>query len=75
MRHITLRLYISYRQYATVVTVYIHGLSRALLPPHLAGVLLKGNGLQVLAPQILALTLFATAVITLAVVKFQRKLE
>jgi ABC-2 type transport system permease protein len=41
----------------------------------LRGVLLKGNGLQILAPQILALIGFATAVLTLAVVRFRRRLD
>ncbi|MBN1653515.1 MAG: ABC transporter permease [Deltaproteobacteria bacterium] len=41
----------------------------------LRGVLLKGNGLQILAPQLLALTGFAVAVLALAVAKFRRRLD
>lgn len=40
----------------------------------LRGVMLKGNGLDVLAFQVLALGLFAVAVLALAVVKFRRRL-
>ena len=41
----------------------------------LRGVLLKGNGLSVLAPDILALALFAVAALALAVWRFRRRLE
>ena len=40
----------------------------------LRGVLLKGNGLDVLAPEVLALAAFALVVLTLAVKKFRRRL-
>jgi ABC-2 type transport system permease protein len=41
----------------------------------LRGILLKGNGLEVLAPQFFALIAFATIVLTLAVIKFRRRLD
>lgn len=41
----------------------------------LRGVMLKGNGPSVLAPQISALAVFALAVLALAVVKFRRRLD
>jgi ABC-2 type transport system permease protein len=40
----------------------------------LRGVLLKGNGIDVLWPDLLALTLFAVAIVTLATRRFERKL-
>jgi ABC-2 type transport system permease protein len=40
----------------------------------LRGVLLKGNGLQVIAPQLLALAGFGAAVLALAVARFRRRL-
>ncbi len=41
----------------------------------LRGVFLKGNGLAVLAPQVLALAAFATLVLVIAVRRFRRRLE
>jgi ABC-2 type transport system permease protein len=41
----------------------------------LRGVFLKGNGIAVLAPQILALLGFAVAVLAVAVARFRRRLE
>ncbi|MFC1642602.1 ABC transporter permease [Myxococcota bacterium] len=40
----------------------------------LRGVLLKGNGLDVLWPQFLALSLFAVAMLTISTARFQRRL-
>lgn len=40
----------------------------------LRGVLLKGNGVAVLAPQLLALAAFATGLLVLAIVRFRRRL-
>jgi len=40
----------------------------------LRGVLLKGNGVDVLAPEILALTGFAAALLAAAVLSFRRRL-
>jgi len=40
----------------------------------LRGVLLKGNGIDVLWPDLLAMTLFAVAIVTLATRRFERKL-
>ena len=41
----------------------------------LRGVLLKGNGLHVLAGDVLALALFAAAMLAFAVLRFRRRLE
>ncbi|NPC86824.1 ABC transporter permease, partial [Pyxidicoccus fallax] len=41
----------------------------------LRGVLLRGNGLDVLWPQLVALTLFAALMLTLATRRFQRRLD
>jgi len=40
----------------------------------LRGVLLKGNGLDVLWPDVLAMAIFAVAIVTLATRRFERKL-
>jgi len=40
----------------------------------LRGVLLKGNGLDVLWPDVLAMAIFAVAIVTLATRRFQRRL-
>jgi ABC-2 type transport system permease protein len=41
----------------------------------LRGTLLKGNGVSVLAPELLALAGFAVVVIALSVLKFRRRLD
>jgi ABC-2 type transport system permease protein len=40
----------------------------------LRGVLLKGNGLDVLWPDLLAMAIFTTAILALATARFQRRL-
>ena len=40
----------------------------------LRGILLKGNGLDVLWPDLLALAIFATVIVGLATARFQRRI-
>jgi ABC-2 type transport system permease protein len=39
------------------------------------GIVLKGNSLDILMPQVIALTVFGTAILTLAIVRFRKRLE
>lgn len=39
------------------------------------GIVLKGNGMDILLPQVLALAVFGTVILTLAVVRFRKRLE
>jgi len=39
------------------------------------GIVLKGNSLQVLMPQVIALAVFGTAILSLAVIRFRKRLE
>lgn len=59
--------------------LWLQGLSSAFPARYylsaLRGVMLKGNGLRVLGPQVFALLVFATAVLALAVAKFRRRLD
>ena len=39
------------------------------------GIVLKGNGMDILLPQVIALAVFGVAILTLAVVRFRKRLE
>ena len=39
------------------------------------GIVLKGNGMDILLPQVIALAIFGAAILTLAVVRFRKRLE